>query len=78
MRFYSYKDELTSRTEYTYDAEGRKDRVCEYGANGSLAGYTQSLYDDDGENYRDIYYEDGKPVYSTDYTKDGAVIYSEY
>ena len=45
---------------------------------GNVLSYTESLYDDQGFNYRDIYYKDGKPIYCYDYTPDGPPIMSAY
>lgn len=78
ITFYSSHDEITLIHKYEYNADKKvtKAFVCE--SDGTVIGYTESLYDEDGFNYRDIYYEDGKPSYCYDYTEEGVPVYSEY
>ena len=78
VKYYSSSDKLTEEIKNEYNADGKIKRVLTCDEGGTVLGYTECLYDEDGFNYRDIFYEDGKPVYRYDYTKEGARIYSAY
>lgn len=75
---YTGSGKLSGSVVYTYDENGNITRTENRGADGKVTGYTESLYDSDGFNYKDIYYENGSPKYSYDYTKEGAKVYTEY
>ena len=74
---YDRNDNVTGKIGYEYEDE-KLSRTIEYDKDGNILSYTESLYDSDGFNYRDIYYENGKPVYCYDYTPDGPPIMSAY
>ena len=75
---YDRNDNTIGKIGYEYNAEGKLSRTTEYDKDGNVLSYTESLYDDQGFNYRDIYYKDGKPIYCYDYTPDGPPIMSAY
>ncbi len=75
---YTSTDVITSESKYEYDTMGRISKVYVCDGDGTVRGYTESLYDKDGFNYKDICYENGTPIYSYEYTKDGSPVYHEY
>lgn len=78
IKYYDTEGKLTREIQNEYDGKGNIVKVKNLDGDGNLMGYTESLYDDEGFNYKDIIYQDGKPLYAYEYTKDGARIYSAY
>lgn len=78
IKYYLSDGTLSQQIQNEYDKDGNIIKVKNLDGEGNVLGHTESLYDEDGFNYRDIIYQDGKPLYCYDYTKDGARIYSAY
>lgn len=78
VTFYDSKDNLMSRTEYTYNSDGKVSKMLFHDASGEVVGYMESLYNEAGVHYKDIYYENGQPVYGYNYTEEGIATYFEY
>lgn len=76
--FYDRNDAVMSDTRYEYNSDGNISRTLFHDASGTLLGYMESLYNDAGVHYRDIYYENGQPVYGYNYTEEGISTYFEY
>jgi len=74
----SLSDAVVRKSILEYGTDGKLTRTVMQDSEGNTTGYTEHIYDDDGNNVRDIVYEDGKPVYRYDYTKEGAAIYTPY
>lgn len=78
VTFYTSKDAVLSETKYEYNSDGKVSRMLFYDAKGAMVSYMESLYNDAGVHYKDIYYKDGQPVYGYNYTEEGISTYFEY
>ncbi|GFI55909.1 hypothetical protein IMSAG013_00960 [Clostridiales bacterium] len=78
VTFYTSKDAVLSETKYEYNSDGKVSRMLFYDAEGIMVSYMESLYNDAGVHYKDIYYKDGQPVYGYNYTEEGISTYFEY
>ncbi|MBQ4066939.1 MAG: hypothetical protein IJD22_04765, partial [Clostridia bacterium] len=78
IKSYTSRDEYTGEQKYEYNADGELTKMLTCDEKGTVLSHVESLYDENGFHYRDIFYQDGKPLYCYDYTESGARIYSAY